>query len=359
MNTYDDLKANPNFVLLDCISGSTAYNLSVEGSDVDRKGIFVAPQGSIYGFGSPVQLANATNDEVYFEIGRFIELLVKNNPNVLELLYTPAKHVLFRHPLMDLIDPREYLSKRCLETFAGYAVSQLKKAKGLNKKINIPQALERKTVLDFCYVLEGNGSTSLAKWLNKQGFHQEECGIAKVDHFRDVYLLYHRTQLDGETYFHGICSGASADDVHLSSIPKGLAYLAVMTFNKDGYSSYCREYREYKTWEENRNPERFAHNRSLGKDYDAKNMMHLFRLLHMAEEIALYGEMHVHRPDREFLLSIRNGSHTFDELSGMVNVKLEKLRQKYADSALQDYPDPVKAEKSLVRIRKEFYERVT
>lgn len=355
MTTFEDLKANPNFLLLDCISGSTAYNVSVEGSDVDRKGIFVAPQESIYGFGSPVQLANETNDEVYFEIGRFIDLLVKNNPNILELLYTPPKHVLFRHPLMDLIEPREYLSKRCLETFAGYAVSQLKKAKGLNKKINIQQALERKTVLDFCYVLEGNGSAPLAQWLGKRGFRQEDCGIAKVDHFRDVYLLYHGAQLDGETSFRGICSGASADDVQLSSIPKGLAHLAVMTFNKDGYSSYCREYREYKVWEENRNPARFAHNRSLGKDYDTKNMMHLFRLLHMAEEIALYREMQVHRPDREFLLSIRNGAYTFDELSGMATSKLEKLQQSYADSTLPDYPDAELAERMLVRLREAFY----
>jgi predicted nucleotidyltransferase len=105
---------------------------------VDKKGIFIMPQEQLYGFERQDQIANPTNDEVYFEICRFLELLTKNNPNILELLSTPKEHVLFRHPLMDLIKPEDFLSKLCLGTFAGYAQTQIKKARGLNKKINKP-----------------------------------------------------------------------------------------------------------------------------------------------------------------------------------------------------------------------------
>ncbi len=80
-----------------------------------------------------------------------------------------------------------------------------------------------------------------------------------------------------------------------------------MHFNKDGYSIYCKEYKTYWDWVEKRNDTRFEHNKSLGKNYDAKHMMHTFRLLNMAEEIALYKEVRVFREDRDFLLSIRNG----------------------------------------------------
>lgn len=31
-----------------------------------------------------------TDDIVYYELGRFVELLLQNNPNMMELLATPA-----------------------------------------------------------------------------------------------------------------------------------------------------------------------------------------------------------------------------------------------------------------------------
>src|SRR6185437_7090612 len=156
--TFEQLKNQKELILLDCISGSTAYNLNVKGSDVDKKGIFIMPKDQLYGFNRQDQIANTFNDEVYFEIGRFLELLTKNNPNILELLATPKEFVLVRHPVMDMIRPEDFLSKLCLDTFAGYAQTQIKKARGLNKKINKPLDAERKSVLDFCYVIHNNGS---------------------------------------------------------------------------------------------------------------------------------------------------------------------------------------------------------
>ena len=53
---------------------------------------------------------------------------------------------------------------------------------------------------------------------------------------------------------------------------------------------------------------------SHGKNYDAKNMMHVFRLLLMAKEIAAEGKINVFRNDREFLLDIKQGKYEYDEL---------------------------------------------
>jgi len=354
--TYGELKQRKDLILLDCISGSMAYNLNVVGSDVDKKGIFIMPQKQLYGFEHQAQIANTTNDEVYFEISRFLELLTKNNPNILELLSTPEEHVLFRHTLMDLIKPEDFLSKLCLDTFAGYAQTQIKKAQGLNKKINKPLGAERKSVLDFCFVIYNNGSIPLKDWLKECGFNQDECGLVNVDHFRSVYLLYHQKQLtDGR--FKGIVSGINADDVQLSSVPKGLENIAVMNFNKDGYSVYCREYKEYREWEEKRNELRYQGTLSHGKSYDAKNMMHTFRLLNMAEEIALYQQVIVKRDERDFLLKIRKGDFEFDELMQMVDEKMDRVKSAFDTSVLPDKPDAAKAEEILVRIRTEFYRK--
>ncbi len=353
--TYEQLKQQKELILLDCVSGSMAYNLNVAGSDVDKKGIFTMPRKQLYGFEQQDQIANATNDEVYFEIGRFLELLTKNNPNILELLSTPKEHVLFRHPLMNLIKPEDFLSKLCLDTFAGYAQTQIRKARGLNKKINKPLGAERKSVLDFCFVIHNNGSIPLKEWLKEYGFSQDECGLVNLDHFRNVYLLYHQKHLT-QGRFKGISSGPEADDVQLSSVPKGVENIAVMNFNKDSYSIYCREYKEYVEWEEKRNELRYQSTLSHGKSYDAKNMMHTFRLLSMAEEIALYQQVIVKREDREFLLKIRNGEFEFDDLMKMVEEKMEQIKNIYSKSSLPDKPDIHQTEELLIKIREKYYQ---
>lgn len=352
--TYQELRYQKQLILLDCISGSTAYHLNVQGSDVDKKGIFIMPRRQLYGFDQQQQIANETNDEVYFEIGRFLDLLTKNNPNILELLSTPKEHVLFRHPLMELIKPEDFLSKLCQDTFAGYAQTQIRKARGLNKKINNPMDATQKSVLDFCFVIHNNGSLPLREWLAAHHYTQEQCGLVKLDHFRDVYLLYHQKQLI-EGIFAGIASGPDANDVQLSKVPKGLEHIAIVNFNKDGYSTYRREYKEYQEWEAKRNDLRYQNTLSHGKNYDAKNMMHTFRLLNMAEEIALYHQVIVKREDRDFLLKIRNGEFEFDTLLEMVESKMESVQAAYKKSFLPDRPDSNKAESILVEIRTKYY----
>lgn len=350
--TYPQLLQQKQFMLLDCISGSTAYNLNIPVSDIDKKGIFIMPQKELYGLNFTDQVASENNDEVYFEIKRFLELLTKNNPNILELLNTPSEFVQYRHPLMELIKPEDFLSKLCLDTFAGYAQTQIKKATGLNKKINKPLDAERKRVIDFCSIANSNGTVQLNDWLKANNILQQNCGLVKLDHFRDAYLLYYDSNGEG---FRGIISGPDADDVQVSQVPKEMQNLAIMHFNKDAYSVYCREYREYKEWEEKRNEARFQSTLLHGKNYDAKNMMHTFRLLNMAEEIALHQKVMVYRHDREFLLNIRNGAFEFDELIQMIENKMEKIRELYLSSSLPDKPDTQKTENLLIEIRERFY----
>lgn len=353
--TFETLSVRPEQLLLKCLSGSKAYNLQLPSSDTDLKGIFILPRWELYGLTYTPQVSNATNDEVYYEIGRFIGLLCENNPNILELLGSTGNTILYRHPLLSMIKPEAFLSKLCMQTFAGYARSQIKKATGLNKKISRPMEKARKTVLDFCYVVAGNGTVPATEWLQQQGFRQEECGLTQLSHFRDAYLLYHQKQLPEGSTLAGIISGSDANDVRVSSIPKGIDALAVMNFNKDGYSVYCREYLEYWEWVEKRNEARYTHTVALGKQYDTKNMMHTFRLLHMASEIALYKQIRVYRDDRDFLLSIRNGKFEYEELMEMADKKIDRIEQLYAKSDLPDAPDKDMAESILIQIRESFY----
>jgi uncharacterized protein len=349
-----DLETGTSSLLLQCISGSKAYGLDTPASDTDIKGVFILPKQEFYGLFYTEQLNNATNDVVYYELKRFFDLLLKNNPNILELLATPEDCVLHRHPLMDKIKVEDFLSRLCNQTFAGYAQSQVKKAKGLNKKIVNPVEEERKSILDFCYILNGGGSISLPSWLKKNNYEQEDCGLLNIHHMREIYALYHNSQLTSG-FLSGICSGENANDVSLSSVPEGIQPLAHLSFNKDGYSSYCKDYREYWEWVQKRNDTRYSNTMEHGKNYDAKNMMHTFRLLNMAEEIAREGKIHVRRKDRDELLKIRSGFYEYEDLVNKVNEKTLLIDELFQHADLPTSPDMNKMNGLLVSLREAWY----
>ncbi|WP_207434563.1 DNA polymerase beta superfamily protein [Sabulibacter ruber] len=340
-----------NLLLLETISGSRAYGLDTATSDTDIRGVYLLPQEDLYGLTYTDQLSNESNDIVYYELKRFLELLGKNNPNMLELLAMPQDCILYQHPLFRHLTPGLFLSRLCQNTFAGYALTQVKKAKGLNKKIVNPVEPERKSVLDFCYVPQGQGAVPVQEFLKAKGLKQEDCGLAKIPHMPELYGLYFAEDVK----FKGIVQSEVANDISLSSIPKGLPPMAVMSFNKNGYSTYCREYKEYWEWVEKRNDARYQNTLSHGKNYDAKNLMHTFRLLDMAEEIARTGQIVVRRPNREFLLKIRSGAFEYADLVAMAEERIGKMDSLYAASDLPDEPDLERINQTLVQIRQEFY----
>jgi predicted nucleotidyltransferase len=340
-------------IIYKCISGSKAYGLDLPESDTDIRGVFLIPQDDLYGSKYIPQVADEKNDEVYYELGRYMDLLAKNNPNILELLATPVEQVLYKHPLLNILTAGLFLSKKCKDSFGGFAFTQIRKARGLNKKIVNPVAKEKKSILDFCYVLYGSGSILLEKWLKLQNAQQEDCGLTNVPHFKDVYGLY----LDPEKQFgyKGVQKKITATRVALSSIPEGQQAATHLYFNQDGYTSYCKDYREYWEWVDQRNEARYQQNIAHGKNYDTKNMMHTFRLLDMATEILSSGDIIVRRPNRAELLSIRKGEWTYEDLIEKAEQKMQEVEIAYSNSALPEVPDHAVIEQILIDLRHQFY----
>lgn len=338
-------------LLFECISGSKAYGTDIEGSDTDYKGVYFAPKEQFFGLGIQGQINEDNNDKSYYELGKFIDLLSKSNPNMLEMLNVPPACVLYRHSIMDHIEPAAFITKACKETFAGYAKTQIRKARGLKKKILNPVEPERKTILDFCYVVEAQRSIPLDKWLDKEHLKQEDCGLVNIAHARDLYALYHAEK----GVYQGIMKNEAANEVALSSVEKDHQPRAHLVFNKDGYTAHCKNYKDYWDWVEKRNVERYQNTLSHGKKYDAKNMLHTFRLLHMAEEIALQGTINVHRHDREFLLSIRRGDFEYEQLLKMAEERLLGIDQAFEKSPLPNSVDLKWANDTLLSMRVQLY----
>lgn len=353
--TIQDLK-DRNLILYECISGSRAYGLEVPTSDTDIKGVFILPKDDFYGLNYIPQISNETNDIVYYELGRFIDLLQKNNPNILELLATPKDKILIKHPIIDKIKPELFISKRCKDTFGGYAFTQIKKARGLNKKIVNPVDKEKKTILEFCYVLHGQGSIILAKWLSINDFSQENCGLVNIPNMKDIYGIYH--DASHNLGYKGILKKENATMVLLSSIPKSEKPVGHLYFNQDGFVKYCKDYKEYWDWVDRRNESRYQNNLKHGKNYDSKNMMHTFRLLDMAIEILTSGNINVKRTNRDELLSIRRGEWSYGDLIEKAEQKISEIEEVYKNSTIQDEPNKQEIEQLLVSFRKEIYDKM-
>lgn len=352
--TIQELK-DKGLILFECISGSRAYGLATPKSDTDIKGVFYLPKEQFYGLGDIEQVSNETNDEVYYELGRFVELLLKNNPNMLELLATPEESILYKHPLMGRLTVSMFLSKLCKETFAGYAITQIRKARGFKKKIVNPVAPERKNILDFCFIMQGHIARPLSEWLQEQGFIAARCGLTSIPHAKCLYALFYDPT--GDLRYRGIAAGEASNEVSLSSIPKGESLLAYLHFNQESYSAYCKEYREYWDWVSKRNEDRYEGNMRHGKAYDAKNMMHTIRLLQVAEEILRDGTIRVKRGNREELLDIKAGKYDYDDLLRMADGLMEQIQIAYEHSSLPELPDSATIENTLIGIRDELYNK--
>jgi predicted nucleotidyltransferase len=349
MKTIEELKKS-NSIIFECISGSRAYGLATPNSDTDIRGVFILPKEQFYSLDYVGQINNETNDIAYYELRKFIELCSKNNPNILEMLNVPDECILYKQPLFDDIKKEIFLSKLCKNTFANYAFTQIKKARGLNKKIVNPVEKVRKSVEDFCAIRIGKKNISLNMFLKERGLESKYCGLAKLTNIKDCYNLFYNEDKN----YYGIAR-ENANEVCTSSIPKEEEPIAMLYFNLDGYSSYCKKYKEYWAWVSKRNEERYKNNISHSKNYDAKNMMHTFRLLHMAKEIGEHSIINVKRFDRDFLLSIKNAEFEYDDLVE----KAEKIRvcldSIYESSELKEVPDLREVNDLLISLRNKFY----
>ena len=374
------------------VRGSTLYNTNIEGiSDVDYGGVYIASTETLLGLPENYepQVSDEKHDTTYYELGRWVELLMKANPNALESLFAPRDKVVGDiHPAIQLIiDNRDlFVTKECFNSLTGYAVSQIKKCRGLNKKCVQP-VLERKEVLDFCYTFKGQGSQSMKEFLAEHGLDQKYCGLVNIPNMKDVYGVYYdfaahwkfeKTNISilvqadklgytntsdiaeiSDRYYDDVFFGYSgivhpdgkSNEVRLSSIPKGEKPICFMTYNQNGYESHCRKYKEYQEWVQKRNPIRYESN--LKSNYDCKNVMHCVRLLHMGKELAEGQGFNVVRTwDRDFLLDIRNHKYEYEYIMDYVEKLFDNMQEKMKSCSLPETVDRNKVNELLIQARK-------
>lgn len=135
-----DVNLENTKIIFESITGSVSRGTNVEGSDEDRKGIFLTNKENLFHLEERKETIciHEPEDREYHSLHKFMALAsMKSNPTVLEMLFTEDRFITKKHPIMDiLIDNRElFLTQDCYYSFYGYAKDQLMRIK--NAKLDV------------------------------------------------------------------------------------------------------------------------------------------------------------------------------------------------------------------------------
>lgn len=119
----------PGNIILEGVTGSVAYGLDTETSDIDIKGVYIVPTDEVLSLGWNYDKQTKDHvdpDWVYHEVEKFMHLAMNSNPTILELLFLENYNVMTPIGQM-LIDNRQlFLSQLARKKYGGYALSQAK-----------------------------------------------------------------------------------------------------------------------------------------------------------------------------------------------------------------------------------------
>lgn len=129
------------YCILKGYRGSIAHGTfeeSVTKDDKDIMGIYIPPEDVTFGINNMETIERMIEEQhsqkrmsvwdiVYYSLPKYLNLIMKQNPNVISLLWLEEQHYIKRTPLGNkLIEVRhKLLSKDCYKSYCGYARSQL------------------------------------------------------------------------------------------------------------------------------------------------------------------------------------------------------------------------------------------
>jgi predicted nucleotidyltransferase len=191
--TFETLK-DKGLVLYEYMRGSTVYGTSTPQSDIDYGGVYLEPINQVLGLGLDFQdeISDDKHDKVWYSLKKYLNLLLTSNPNILESLFIDEKFVIYEHPIITELKKhrQEFVTKDCFNSFIGYAIAQIRRARGYNKMCVQP-ITERKEPLDFCFTPYKQGSACMREWLAARGLEQKYCGLVSLNNMPDTFGVYY------------------------------------------------------------------------------------------------------------------------------------------------------------------------
>jgi uncharacterized protein len=325
------------------VAGSQAHGTARDGSDVDLRGVCVAPlsvrlslfhafeqyegelleplaeivRPRITGHPTASRALEIKTECVLFDVAKLVALCAAANPNALEILFADERDWLFETPAWRrLHDARHtFLTKKVQQTFHGYAMAQLKKIKTHRSWLLNPPT-RKPSREDFGLPIGGGTLSRDDQSRIEQSIADKirSYGIDQVDMPRPTRIAV-QERLDA--FYRDVLSASDQEleermravATHALQLP--LDVVSALNAEKK-YRAAMKHWESYQTWKTRRNPARADLERAHG--YDTKHAMHLIRLMRMGLEVLETGDLRVRRDDADELSAIRDGAMSFDEL---------------------------------------------
>lgn len=335
------------------ISGSHQYGTQRENSDVDKRGVFIAPLKDCFeifkthynGSGTVkdtleaakgninnLHFSNAINlieealrtdrgdlsigcetihnpdaDEELQELRKFLKLAADSNPNILEFLYV-EDFIEIETPIWKKIKKNRnlFLSKKARYTYSGYCFAQAKRISQHRGYLLNPPSHKP----------------------TRKEFGLPEMTKLEVIHQNAILSL--------------------PDELLNDSVRE-------IAMQEKRYASALQLYNSYQKWDKERNPIRKELERRFG--FDTKHGSHLLRLSRTAKEILKDGTVIVNRrnKDADELRAVLNGDIKYEDLLKEIENLDFELDELYKTSKLQSSPDRKAISELYMEICEEVY----
>jgi predicted nucleotidyltransferase len=283
-------------IVMETITGSYLYGTSIETSDKDYCGIFIAPIDYYFGLKNVKEIdlsitsknemgKNTTDaiDRKFYEIKNFIKLASDCNPNIMEMLFVNDEQMISQSCYwQDIMHVKQsFIHKGLFHRFLGYAYSQKKKM--------------------------------IVKLDNHKSFEYVKDILEKADptdtlhHVKDKLMKY----FNGEFLVVG--------DI---KIPLGV-------LNKKALSIINKRFSN------------MSHRKELIRKYgyDLKFASHLIRLTLEGIELLETGNLIFPLKERGLILDIKTGKYQLNEILEMFDSLEEDIKQANDKSSLPKKPD--------------------
>lgn len=354
------------------IAGSQLHGTATMASDLDLRGVAVHPLRSRIALAAPAEQyegplpdallrrvlaslgahpnasrlgeASATKLEcAIFDIAKFLRLCASANPSALELLFTPEQHWLVHRPRWrQLYDVRHhFLTVDVAETFAGYALGQLRRIERhrgwlLDPPKGPPDPTDFGLPKTKAALPKGQASLLQATIDEKVGRYR----------FDDLPMSEElRTELRLRLEAMHLELWPSGDESPERSLERRAAQSIGLTEETQRllraerrFRQAQKQWKQFAQWQKLRNPARAALEASHG--YDTKHAMHLVRLLRMGIEALENGDLNVCRDDAAELCAIRDGAWRYDALLERCEALQGQMRAAKANTTLPTHVDP-------------------
>jgi predicted nucleotidyltransferase len=337
------------------LAGSHLYGTNTPDSDTDTRGVFIPPKEYFLGFAKRAErFSDKVTDIEYHNIQHFFKLALKCNPNIIEFLFIPSEQMITSSKEWEIIIENKdlFLSNKAKYTFTGYAFSQMKRIKNhrawlLNPPKKKPEREDfglppYKSLLSRDKI--GAFNEIIANYLKQIGaYHDLKDNLLEMEEVHNYKAIIENTsKLD----FKAIGTIVPISDNIMQALEKEKAY-----------SSSLMHWTQYQNWLKNRNPARAKLEAKFG--FDSKHFLHLARLMSEAKELLTTGKIIFPRPDREYLLDIKNGVYTFEHLLEKFDKINDEMEEIQKSSILPKKPQINKADDLCIKIVDRYLESKT